>query len=75
LIERFTRRDAETLIYEFTVEDPTVQTKAWTASVPMTWTDELFEYACYEGNYGMLGILQGARAEDKAAEEAKNERK
>jgi hypothetical protein len=77
LIERFTRRDADTLIYEFTVEDPTVQTKAWTASVPMTWTDEpLFEYACHEGNYGMMGILQGARAEDKAAAEAaRNERK
>jgi hypothetical protein len=71
LIERFTRRDANTLIYEFTVNDPTVQTAPWTASVPMTKSDEpIYEYACHEGNYGMLGILQGARAEDKAAGEA-----
>jgi hypothetical protein len=71
LIERFTRRDANTLIYEFTVDDPTMQTGRWTASVPMTRSDEpIFEYACHEGNYGMLGILRGARAEDKAAEEA-----
>ena len=71
LIERFTRRDANTLIYEFTVEDPTVQTRPWTASVPMTKSDEpIYEYACHEGNYGMLGILEGARAEEKTAEEA-----
>jgi hypothetical protein len=71
LIERFTRRDANTLIYEFTVSDPTVQTAPWTASVPMTRSDEpVFEYACHEGNYAMPGMLQGARAEEKAAGEA-----
>ena len=71
LIERFTRRDANTLIYEFTVEDPTIQTRPWTASVPMTKSNEpIYEYACHEGNYAMLGILEGARAEEKAAEDA-----
>ena len=70
LVERFTRRDANTLIYEFTVDDPTIETHPWTASVPMTRSDEpIYEYACHEGNYGMFGILTGARAEDKAVEE------
>ncbi|HYL38974.1 MAG TPA: hypothetical protein VEV17_23865 [Bryobacteraceae bacterium] len=71
LIERFTRRDANTLIYEFTVDDPTIVTKPWTARVPMAKSDEpMYEYACHEGNYGMFGILKGARAEEKAAEAA-----
>ena len=68
LTERFKLRDANTLIYEFTVDDPTIQTKPWTASVPMVRSDQpIYEYACHEGNYGMLGIMRGARAEDKAA--------
>jgi hypothetical protein len=71
LVERFTRRDPSTLIYEFTVDDPTIWTRPWTASIPMTKTDEaIYEYACHEGNYGMEGILAGARAEEKAAQEA-----
>lgn len=71
LTERFTLRDANTLIYEFTIDDPTVQTKPWTASVPMTRSKQpMYEYACHEGNYGMMGILTAARAEDKASEEA-----
>ena len=66
LVERFTRRDANTLVYEFTVDDPTIWTKPWTASVPMTKTNELiYEYACHEGNYGMQDILSGARAAEK----------
>ncbi len=70
LTERFTRRDAKTLVYEFTVDDPTIWTKPWTASVPMAKTDEpIYEYACHEGNYGMQDILAGARAEEKAAGE------
>ena len=72
LTERLTLRDANTLIYEFTVDDPTMQTKPWTASVPMIRAKEpIYEYACHEGNYGMYGILQGARAEEKEAAEKK----
>jgi hypothetical protein len=74
LTERFTLRDANTLIYEFTVDDPTTLTKPWTASVPMTRSNQaMYEYACHEGNYGMMGIMTAARAEDK--ENAKNESK
>ena len=72
LVERFRRVDAETLLYEFTIEDPTMWTRPWTASIPMTKSQEpIYEYACHEGNYGMFGILAGARAEEKAAEAAK----
>ena len=50
LIERFTRTDAGTLLYEFTVDDPTTFTRPWTAQLPMTKSDErIFEYACHEG--------------------------
>jgi hypothetical protein len=72
LIERFTRRDANTLTYEFTVDDPTVQTRPWTASLPMARSDEpIYEYACHEGNYGMMDILKGARLEDASKSTAK----
>ena len=65
LVERFTRVDADTLVYEFTVEDPTTWTRAWTAAVPMAKTEgPLFEYACHEGNYGMTNLLAGARKQD-----------
>lgn len=70
LVERFTRVDANTLLYEFTVDDPTMWTRPWTAVVPMTKSDEpIYEYACHEGNYAMSGILAGARAAEKAAAE------
>ena len=63
LVERFTRADADTLIYEFTVDDPTSWTRPWTAQVLMARTDEpLYEYACHEGNYSMASSLSGARA-------------
>ena len=66
LIEKFSRPDADTLLYEFTVEDPTSFTKSWSGAVPMKRTDEqLYEYACHEGNEAMVGILGGARYEDK----------
>jgi hypothetical protein len=68
LVERFTRVDADTLLYEFTVEDPKTWTRPWTAEVSMMRSEALvFEYACHEGNYGMVGILAGARAADMAA--------
>ena len=66
LTERFTRRDAQTLVYEFTVDDPATWTRPWTAVVPMRKTDEqIYEYACHEGNLGMVGILAGAREQDR----------
>jgi hypothetical protein len=71
LIERFTRVGPDSLLYEFTVDDPTTWTRPWTAQVPLAKNpDGMFEYACHEGNYGMFGILTGARADEKAAAEA-----
>ena len=66
LVERFTRVDAKTLVYEFTVDDPTAFTRPWSAALPMTkTTDRVFEYACHEGNYALADILRGARAEER----------
>jgi hypothetical protein len=66
LTERFTRTDADTILYEYTVNDPATWTKPWTAQVTMGKSDSrIYEYACHEGNYGMSGILAGARAEEK----------
>ncbi len=66
LVERFTRADAKTLLYEFTVDDPASFVKPWTAVLPMAKTDDqIYEYACHEGNYAMTGILRGARATDR----------
>jgi len=71
LTERFTRVDPDTIVYEFTVDDPTTFTKPWTAQIPMKKSrGPIFEYACHEGNYAMAGMLAGARAQEKAAEEA-----
>ena len=71
LVERFRRVDADTVLYEFTVEDPNSYTRPWTAAMPLRRTDgPLFEYACHEGNYGLYNILAGARAKEKEAEEA-----
>ena len=68
LTERFTRTGADTMTYEFTVDDPETFTKPWTARIPMTKAQgPLFEYACHEGNYGLAGSLAGARAEEKKA--------
>jgi hypothetical protein len=66
LVERFTRTDANTLLYEFTVTDPESFTKPWSVSLPMKRsTEPIYEYACHEGNEAMMGILRGARYEEK----------
>jgi hypothetical protein len=66
LIERFTLDGKDVLRYDFTVDDPTVWTKKFTASIPMHRSEELmFEYACHESNYGMEGVMRGARFQDK----------
>ena len=72
LTEKFTRVDKDTLLYEFTVNDPTTWTKPWTVQVPMVKSDEsLYEYACHEGNYGMTNLLSAARAVDREQDASK----
>ncbi len=70
LTERFSRVAEDTLLYEFTVDDPTSFTRPFTAAIPMKrGAAPLFEYACHEGNYGMLNLLSGARAKEREASE------
>ena len=69
LVERFTRADDNTLMYEVTGEDPNAWAQPWTYRIPMvTNSQPLYEYACHEGNYGLYNILAGAREEEAAAE-------
>lgn len=66
--ERLTRTGPGTITYRATVVDPTVYTQPWTVEFPMERSDNpVYEYACHEGNYGLAGILSGARAQEKAA--------
>ena len=72
LEERFTRVDADTLEYEYTVTDLDTWVAPWTVNLPMVRSDlPLFEYACHEGNYSMETMLTGARADEAAAAAAK----
>ena len=67
VVERFTRVAAETLQYEFTVDDPTIWTRPWTAVIPMRQSSEqMYEYACHEGNFALKNILSGARSQEKS---------
>jgi hypothetical protein len=68
ITERFQRVDAETIDYRYTVDDPETFTKPWTVALPWNRVSgPIYEYACHEGNYGMEGILRGARAQEAAA--------
>ena len=72
LVERLTRVDDGTLLYEYTVDDPATFERPWSVAMPMKMSaDPMFEYACHEGNYGMEGILAGARADEREAAEAR----
>jgi hypothetical protein len=71
VVERFTRVDEGTLLYQFTVDDPQSFARPWSGEIPMKKVEgPLFEYACHEGNLSMENILTIARDEEKAAEEA-----
>ena len=64
--ERFTRADATTLLYRFTVDDPETFTRPWSGEIPMKKiVGPIFEYACHEGNYSMAYILSAARHEER----------
>jgi hypothetical protein len=78
VVERFTRVDPKIVLYRFTVDDPDTWDRAWTGEYPWNATSEnLYEYACHEGNYSLGGMLRGARqreAED-AVKKTKDEKK
>jgi hypothetical protein len=68
VIERFTRVDAKTLLYRFTVEDPDTWEQAWTGEYTWPATDApIYEYACHEANYALGDILRGARLRETEA--------
>jgi hypothetical protein len=72
LTERFTRVADDTLTYRFTVDDPKVWTRPWSAEVP--WKKgigPIFEHACHEGNYSLTNLLRGAREDEKRARDKK----
>jgi hypothetical protein len=67
VVERFTRIDGETLLYQFTVNDPHYSAP-WSGELVWPATDErIFEYACHEGNYSFGNIMRGARALEQEA--------
>jgi hypothetical protein len=72
LVERFTRSADNTMIYQFTVEDPATWAKPWTAEIPWTKTKgPVYEWACHEGNTMISTILRGARVEEEEAAKKK----
>ena len=69
VVERFRRVDAKTILYRFTIEDPDTWDRSWTGEYPwVATTENLYEYACHEGNYALGNMLKGARL--KEAEDA-----
>ena len=66
IVERFQRVDEDTILYDFTVEDPTTYAETWGGQIPFEKFDQLlYEYACHEGNYSLAAVLSGARFEER----------
>ena len=74
--ERFTLKDADTILYKFTVEDPTTWTAPFSGELLFQRLPEselVYEYACHEGNYALEGVLSGARAQEREALKKKSQ--
>jgi len=72
LVERFRRVSNDTVLYEFTVDDPATWARPWTAQIALAKIEgPILEFACHEGNLGLPHTLSGAREAEKAAEDAK----
>jgi hypothetical protein len=70
LTERFTRVSDSQILYEFQVDDPEVYTQPWRGEISLNASDgAVYEYACHEGNYGLYGILAGARMQERAGKD------
>jgi hypothetical protein len=69
--EKFTRTGDDSILYEFTVDDPQTWVRPWSGEIPIKRTEgPMFEFACHEGNYGLANTLSGARADERRAAEA-----
>ena len=76
VIERFTRVDEETIVYEFTVDDPARWTQPWGGEIPINQLHaRVYEYACHEGNYSLAGVLRGARYQERMEAEGSSDRR
>jgi hypothetical protein len=74
VIERFTRTGPDTIVYKFTMEDPSTFTAPFSGELPFNRIDEMvYEYACHEGNYAMTNILGGERSKEKREAEQKKQ--
>lgn len=72
--ERFTRSGPDTLLYRFTMEDPSTFTAPFSGELVFNRIDEpIYEYACHEGNYALTNILAGERAKERREAEQKKE--
>jgi len=72
VVERFTRIDAVTVRYQFTVDDPATWTTSWSGEMPLrAWEGPIYEYGCHEGNYGLPNILRAQRVQDAQAAPAR----
>jgi hypothetical protein len=66
VVERFVQADADTVLYQATLDDPTAYTRPWTFVLPLKRTEErMFEFACHEGNYALANVLRGARQQER----------
>ena len=71
VIERFTRVADNRLLYQFSIEDPVTWEKPWGGEYEFWSSEGIYEFACHEGNHGMYGILEGARALERQSSAAK----
>ena len=65
ITERFSRYNEKQVFYEFEVDDPSIYSQVWKGQMALNAIDGMYEYACHEGNHGLLGILEGGRAADR----------
>ena len=66
LVERFRMLDADTLLYQFDVDNPTAFTRPWKGELTMTRADAgIYEFACHEGNYSLTNMMRGYRATER----------
>jgi len=66
LVERFSLFDADTLLYQFEIDDPTVYTRPWKGELTLTGsTGAIYEFACHEANYSLVNMLRGFRAAER----------